>query len=146
MPSARTGLLAAGGLLAVGALAAGVYGLLTADPPEPIVRQGPVATPFITPGKVRPPTIAAAEAGLGDDEPVIGVVAGGRARAYRVGAFVGVTGQVVNDVVGGVPVTVTHCNQTGCSRVFTGDGSDPLPVLTGGYMEGLLLMTHGRFY
>ncbi|MBO0700341.1 MAG: hypothetical protein J2P46_18225, partial [Zavarzinella sp.] len=99
MPSLRTGLFAAGGLLAVGAIAGGVYGVLSAERPEPSDARppGPIATPFIFPGKLRPPTVPAAAAGLADDEPVIGVTAGGRARAYRVGAFIGLSSQVVND-------------------------------------------------
>jgi hypothetical protein len=141
MPSLRSGLFAAGGLLAVGAIAAGVYGVLTAEPPEPATPpfKGVIATPFLMPGKTRPPTVPAAAANLPDDEPVIGVTAGGRARGYWVRAFAGVAGHVVNDVVGGVPVTVTHWPQDGRSRVFTGDGSDPLPVMTGGFTDGLLL-------
>jgi hypothetical protein len=141
MPSLRTGLFAAGGLLAAAAIAGGVYGVLTADQPDesPLPDMSRMVTPFIMPGKIRPPTVPAERAALADDEPVIGVVAGGRARAYRVGALVGVPNQVVNDVLGGEPVTVTRCDQTGQSRVFTGDGSEPLAVMTGGFADGLLI-------
>ena len=149
MPTRQTGLYAAGGLLAVAAIAGGVYGVLaTADEPESPDPSDPrrTATPFIMSGKTRPPTVPAGEAGLAADEPVIGVVAGGRARAYRVGAFTGVMNQVVNDVVGGEPVTVTRCERTGRSRVFTGEGSDPLPLMTGGMADGLLIKAGDWFY
>jgi Protein of unknown function (DUF3179) len=148
MPSLRTGLFAAGGLLAAAAIAGGVYGVLTPDAPDesPVPDLRRMATPFIMPGKTRPPTISAAEAGLVDDEQVIGVVAGGRVRAYRVGALAGAMNQVVNDVLGGEPVTVTRCDQTGRVRVLTGDGSDPLPVMTGGFADGLLIKVGDRFY
>lgn len=148
MPSLRTGLIAAGGLLAAAAIAGGVYGVLTADEPEPPPPpdMARMATPFIMPGKTRPPTVRAADAGLADDDRVIGVVAGGRARAYRVRALTGAMNQVVNDVLGTEPVTVTRCDQTGRVRVFTGDRSDPLPVMIGGFADGLLMKVGDRFY
>jgi hypothetical protein len=77
---------------------------------------------------------------------VIGVVANRKARGYRVRAFSGMFNYVVNDVVGSTPVTVTHCDRTGCTRVFTGDGAEPLPIRMGGYVNGLILLVNGTFY
>jgi Protein of unknown function (DUF3179) len=152
MPSLRTGLLAASAPPAVAALAGGVYGMLTpepapgpGEPPRP-PDGGPMLTPFLIPARTQPPTVPAAEAALPDDEPVVGVVAGGRARAYRVRALTGSMNQVVNDVVGGVSVTVTRCSQTSRTRVFTGPGDFPLPVMTGGYADGLVLRVGNGYY
>jgi Protein of unknown function (DUF3179) len=106
----------------------------------------PPATPFIWPGVALPAVVPAAAAELADDEPVIGVVVRGKPRAYRVKALASSTGHVVNDLLAGAPVTVTHCDRTGCTRVFGGDGTEALAVMTGGYSGGLLLRVGGRFY
>jgi len=126
-------------------------GLISITTPPPARPQAPVygpqsSTPFIWPGKTRPPTVSAASADLPDDEPVIGVVANGKARAYCRKAFTGMVNHVVNDVIGATPVTVTHCDKDGCSRVFTGEGQEPLPFKTGGFMDGMLLYVDGVFY
>jgi hypothetical protein len=107
---------------------------------------GPRATPFMWPGVNRPPTVPAAAADLADDEPVIGIVVAGRPRAYRLKALAAMTGHVVNDVVAGSAVTVTHCDRTHCTRIFTASISEPLPIMTGGYKEGLLLKVGDGFY
>src|SRR5262249_34018813 len=59
-----------------------------------------------------PPTRTPEESGLADREEVFGVVAGGRARAYRLAALSLPSRHVVNDVVGGTPVTVAFCDRT----------------------------------
>ena len=53
---------------------------------------------------------------LKDDEPVIGVVINGDARAYPLGILT--QHEIVNDVVGGVPVAVTYCPLCNSSIVF----------------------------
>lgn len=87
-----------------------------------------------------PPTLdvlAINEVDLENEEPVIGVSVGGRHRAYVVEAVNGSweellaagdepTGQVVNDLLGGVPITVTYCARNGRCRVFRGESSQPL--------------------
>ena len=60
------------------------------------------------------------------DQPVIGVTAGGRHRAYLVRALsLGAKSHIVNDVVGGVPVSVTYCDIYTCTRLFI-EASAPL--------------------
>ena len=49
---------------------------------------------------LRPPTQAAETAKLSPEEMVIGVVAAGKARAYRLSAFEGKSGHLVNDMIG----------------------------------------------
>jgi hypothetical protein len=101
------------------------------------------------PGIREPRAVPAADAGLGDDEPVVGVQAGGRARAYRVGALsMGQATHVVNDVLGGVPVSVTYCNMHHCARTFTGAAAGgPLALSQGGLVTGsMVLRAGGRRY
>ncbi len=90
-------------------------------------------------------TAPAAEAELGDDEAVVGVSAGGRSRAYRVAALsMGHATHVVNDVLGGVPVSVTYCNIHQCARAFTADESDgPLELSQGGLVTGSMVLRAG---
>jgi len=103
-------------------------------------------TPFVWPGKIRPPVVPVAQSGLADDEPVIGVRVGSQYRAYVTRAFAGTTNHIVNDLIGKTPVSVTHCDLTLCTRVYTGDGADPLRIMSGGYVDGLLLRVGDRFY
>lgn len=96
------------------------------------------------PGLVRPPAVPAAEAGLGDDEEVIGVVVDGRPRAYRLRALEYPPWHVVNDVIGGVPITVAHCDLSGCTRTYAGEpGSGPLDVAQGGLVAGEMVVKVG---
>jgi Protein of unknown function (DUF3179) len=118
-----------------------------AEPPRPMRRAG-MSTPYLMPGILRPPTTPADEAKLADDAEVIGVSAAGRHRAYVLSAFTGPARHVVNDLLGDLPVTVTHCDQTHCTRVFHGEPKgDALTISVGGLWEGrLLVRSHGRFY
>jgi hypothetical protein len=127
----------------------------SAPQPEPSKAQAPApampvlqATPFVVPGLRRPPTRPAALAGLADDSPVIGVLAGGRPRAYLLGAMTQRAHHVVDDVVGETPVTVTYCDQADCVRVFTADTpGKPLPIDLGGWDgKAMLLRVDGVFY
>ena len=94
----------------------------------------------------RPPTVPAAEALLADDDIVIGVVVGGKARAYRLKAFKFIARHVVNDVINGTAVTVTYCDRDGCLRAFAADVDEPLPVRVGGFREGLLLRIGDSYF
>jgi hypothetical protein len=100
------------------------------------------------PGVNRPPAVPAARADVADDAPVIGVVAGGRARAYVVQALArSPLSHIVNDVLGGVPVSVTHCPIAGCTRVFAGEGDAPLDLRQGGLTaDGMTVRAAGREY
>jgi hypothetical protein len=99
------------------------------------------ATPFLWPGILRPHTYGADKAPLGDGDQVIGVMAGGKARAYLVASFAGQERHVVNDLVAGRPVTVTHCDLSNCTRVFTGSRrGEVLDIACGGTYKGSLLL------
>ena len=66
-----------------------------------------------------PPTIPASEAKLRPDEKVVGVEIGGKARAYRLEALGDPTGHLVNDLVGGIPISVAYCDLTDCLKVYS---------------------------
>ncbi len=92
----------------------------------------------------RPGTLAAKDAGLPPDEKVIGVVVGGKARAYRVKAMEGRSQHLVNDLIAGVPVSVAYCNLTECVRVYTGPtGSGPLDLAVAGMLDDEMIMNVG---
>jgi hypothetical protein len=81
------------------------------------------------PGIRQPPVVSAAASGLTESDEVIGVVVHGKARAYSVQAMSGPPqNHVINDLVGGTPVTVTYNPLGQVIRVFTGPGSEPLGV------------------
>jgi hypothetical protein len=97
----------------------------------------------------QPPTLPATRAALDDDTPVIGVLAAGQARAYLLEAFEhGPASHLVNDVLGGVPISVTHCDISGCTRVFTGVmAGRPLELFVGDVKNSrMTLKFGGRFY
>lgn len=106
--------------------------------------------PMSQPGIRQPPTVSAIASGLNDDAQIIGVTVGGRSRAYLVSAFAPLPGgryatHVVNDLLAGIPVTITHCDRTDCTRVFTGHAAGkPLDIAVGGWGgakgAGLLLL------
>ncbi|WP_435019455.1 DUF3179 domain-containing (seleno)protein [Tundrisphaera sp. TA3] len=100
---------------------------------------------FMVPGVVTPPMRPPAEAGLPDDAPVIGVVAGGQARAYALSSMGAPTRHIVNDVVGGLPVTVTYCDLSDCTRAFAVPGkADPLDISQAGTFGDEMLVKIGH--
>lgn len=100
-------------------------------------------TPFMTPG-VEPKFVPAADASLAEDDDVIGVVVDGEARAYPVSFLSGMTTHVVNDLIGQTPITVTYCDRTDCTRVFTDSSKQSeLDVGTGGFVAGEMQITLG---
>jgi hypothetical protein len=102
-------------------------------------------------GLFQPPTSGVEGSGMRDDDEVIGVVGGGRARAYRLDALRPRTHHVVNDLVGGVPITVAYCDLTECVRGYTDpQGHAPLGFSVGGLYidEGsqMVVKLDGVFY
>jgi hypothetical protein len=88
---------------------------------------------FEMPGLQEPRALPAPEAKIADGDDVIGVVVNGKPRAYWLKALRYPPWHIVNDVVGGVPVSVTHCDRTNCTRVYTGARSSrPLDLNLGG--------------
>jgi hypothetical protein len=93
---------------------------------------------------LRPPSLAAKEASLQPDEIVIGIEAGGKAQAYRFAAFESKSGHLVNDLVGGVPVSVAYCDLIKCLRVYSDpQGSEPLDLNVAGLLNDEMVVRHG---
>jgi hypothetical protein len=80
-----------------------------------------------------PEVVEASPAGawLPDDDVVFGVVVGGEARAYPQRVLE--VHQVVNDTLGGEPIAVTYCAQSGAAvALHRGFGTDDEPLLDDG--------------
>ena len=101
---------------------------------------------YEAPGIEQPATLPAGKAPLDDDTPVIGVFVAGHARAYLVEAFKnGPETHLVNDLLGQVPISVSHCDISGCTRVFTGDKPGrTLALSVGGRKNRRLLLKYGE--
>lgn len=99
-------------------------------------------------GIVRPATVAASEARIADDEVVFGVEAGGKARAYQLRAMSAIEQHIVNDMVGGVPVSVLYCDMSDCARAYAGEaGGEPLPIRMAGALDRkMVVKIDGTFY
>jgi hypothetical protein len=97
---------------------------------------------------VRPAVLEAAKATLRPDDLVIGVEVGGRTRAYRLSAFDHPVGHLVNDMIGGVAVSVAYCDLSRCLRVYTDPaGTAPLDIEVAGILDREMVMKMGgRFY
>ena len=59
------------------------------------------------PLNVEPEIVAASEAGVGDEDIVMGIVLNGHARAYPVNYMNGPFNEIVNDTLGGTPIAST---------------------------------------
>jgi hypothetical protein len=102
---------------------------LQSGPPPQVahVLRGP--EPAMAPGIRQPKTFPASQVRLADQAEVIGVAIAGKYRAYALSAFTDPVTQVVNDLIGDVPVTVTYCIKPQRCRVFTSDQrGSPLDV------------------
>jgi hypothetical protein len=102
-------------------------------------------SPLFMPGMRMPDVVKAYEVDLPEDEPVIGVSAGGKHRAYRVKAMVRITDHVINDLLDEVPVTVTYDERNNRAQVFTCDARGrPMDIEMGGYFNGMLIRVDRR--
>jgi Protein of unknown function (DUF3179) len=103
---------------------------------------------FEMPGLQSPPALPATASKIADDDEVIGVVVSGKPRAYWLKALKYPPWHIVNDVVAGVPVSVTHCDRTNCTRVYTSaDSSTPLDLNLGGlYGKEMVVEVGGALY
>ena len=90
----------------------------------------------------------AADVDLPDETQVIGISSAGTSRAYAVHALSSMSSHVINDLLEGVPVSVTYCNETRCARVLSTERSDePIDLWTGGFVNGqLIVMFESRTY
>ncbi len=128
-----------------------------AVPPNSKPRPRP---PLDVKGIEAPLVVAPDQAGISDQERIIGVVVGSVQRAYLLrtfhlpgpldpsnpGSFELLRFHVVNDVIENVPVTVTYCDLNDCTRVLTDpQRKGPLDVGVGGLRDGeMLLVVSGQ--
>jgi hypothetical protein len=124
-------------------------------PPAPTGHVRPlwsVHDPLKVDGITDPVLCPADEAGIGDEERVIGVVEGEEARAYLVAAFEihdlrlpgDLAVHVVHDEIGGRQVCITHCDITRTTRVFGGANLPTIQV--GGFDQGMVLVVDNQRY
>jgi hypothetical protein len=115
------------------------YGRTTSDP---YFRKYP------SKGLRTPPTIRADDSGLDPSEEIVGVTAGGKARAYRLEALRDRDRHIVNDLVGGVPVSVVFCDLSNCVQVYSDPlATEPLDVQSAGLLEDeMVVAIRGNFY
>lgn len=124
--------------------------LWNANVDRPPTSSASTFVPLAIAGVRQPPTVAGQIAQIQGNAEVIGIAVAGRARAYLLSSFDPQPGgrhalHVVNDVIAGTPVTVTHCVRNDCTRVFTAkSASEPLQIGVGGwggaFAPGLLLL------
>ncbi len=107
-----------------------------------------MATPFMTPGVRRPRAIAAGEAQLDDDTEIIGVTVEGVNRAYVVTAMSSTSTHIVNDVIQDRAVSVTYCDRTDHTRIFTAANERTTIALSLAGWDGdqMLLQLDGKPY
>ena len=115
---------------------------------QPEERPLRVAAPESAPPIRTPPVKQTDEVSLPDDFTVVGVVAGGKPRAYSLKALSAGDGHVVNDLLGDVPVTVVYCDFSKTIRVYTDATRGKALELAqvGHSKEGLLLRHASRIY
>jgi len=103
---------------------------------------------FEMPGLQEPRTLPATAAKIADGDQVIGVLVHGKPRAYWLKALKYPPWHIVNDVIVGVPVSVTYCDRTDCTRVYTSvPSSTPLDVNLGGlYGREMVVKVGGVLY
>lgn len=85
----------------------------------------------------RPVLVPAADARIGDEAIVIGIVVGGEPRAYLRDAFaLGPHAHIVRDTIQSTAVAVTHCDRILCTRVFVSkDPAQTLNIRVGGWRD-----------
>lgn len=101
-----------------------------------------------TPGEiepiVQPELVPAKEAELADEEMMIAIEVGGQHQAYWIRDLSQPGSHVVNDMVGGLAISITYCDQTDFARVFSDPGTDkPLKLRTAGWMQKQLALQVG---
>jgi len=84
-----------------------------------------------------------------DDAVVVGVEAGGKHRAYLLQGMCNPNTHVVNDLLGGVPLSVAFCNLRDCVTTYTPacERNEPFEIGVYGLIKGqIVLSADGRAY
>ena len=135
--------------LGVSLLVAGSFWFGQSAPPPPSSEPDWPTQMIEVPPRSAVEPVAAAAVGLSSEAAVLGVAFAGRHRAYPVSALSDSITHVINDQVGGRPLTVAYCDRTSCARAFTTrDGQSALDLAVGGWLNegGVkdMLLRHGR--
>jgi hypothetical protein len=104
-------------------------------PPEGVVTANPHVQLVQAPLMAVPDELPAVDDRITPTVRVIGVLVNGKPRAYALDAFAEVSCHVVNDVLAGHPLVVTHCPRTECTRVFTAPAGQRLRLGVGGWLN-----------
>ena len=81
------------------------------------------------------------------DEVIIGVEVRGIAQAYRLAAFESTVGRLVNDLVGGVPVSVAYCDVSRCFGFPAIHRYKPLDLTVAGLLvDEMVVGCDGKMY
>ncbi|MCZ6636405.1 MAG: DUF3179 domain-containing protein [bacterium] len=87
------------------------------------------------PALTDPPFLSSAQASyITDDDLVLGVVINGEAKAYP--HRIGWQNEIINDIVGGIPIVASFCPLTSTGMIFSGEGNDGARLTCG--VSGLL--------
>ncbi len=89
-----------------------------------------------------PPLLAAPASQLNPDEPVLGLLVNGEARAYPLRLLE--AHEMANDILGGVPISLAYCTLCGAAIAYDGRGPDD-QVFTFG-TSGLLYRSNKLMY
>jgi hypothetical protein len=83
---------------------------------------------------VQPELVTVQQAELADTEMMIAIEVDGQHRAYLISDLSQPGSHVVNDIVAGLPVSITYCDQTDFARVFSDPRADqPIELRTAGW-------------
>ena len=101
-----------------------------------------------TPGEVepivQPELVPVQQAELADTEMMIAIEVDGQHRAYLISDLSQPGSHVVNDIVAGLPVSITYCGQTDFARVFSDPRTDqPIELRTAGWIDQQLALYLG---
>jgi hypothetical protein len=106
----------------------------------------PPDTMLVADGVRLPPTLAADAATVEDDAPVVGIEASGMHRAYLLEGMTTKKRHVANDLVAGVPISITYCDLTGCVAAYTDPGAhEPLDLAIAGFVDQKLALHSGGY-
>jgi hypothetical protein len=101
-------------------------------------------------GVSNPQLIPAEKCGLRDNDIIIGVNVFGESRAYLQLALGGLPDRhLVNDVISTIPVTITYCDRTQCTRVLSsGSVKEAVSIRCGGWLavQEMALLVDGKKY
>jgi hypothetical protein len=94
-----------------------------------------------------PPTLSVSDAThIKDEAIVIGIEASGKHRAYLLEGMKTEQRHAANDLVNGVPISVTYCPKTGCVATYSNQGGqEPLDISIAGFAGEEMAIHFGGF-